>query len=862
MGMNPPISPSSKGAMASHKNGVPQGASGEGEWFKGEVKQKESNPIHNTTTSADRVVAPDIKRLPDQTSKSTELDFSLGSNDKIWTNWNLPIDLVYERVRSKWYTIFNIALILNLCNAHGGFSFNEEALKQLFEWNGQDVEEASQFDHSFAAFGVEVFSALAATALACAFLMGNNAFVSRGWLNLSLFLSCCLIFWTIWVSFKYTELSDLAYNITNYLLIVPQLIPISMALCCGFKGYFVARGRATRNHLKSFFRKDHKMEEIPQTYLFGTCCKWWTEGYTNVPGEVPSHPHNQDFQEDRFLQLHHIEEKDYTWQEKLRKKLFDIVAPTADALYAVPTFVLLAVIVSIAFAFPLILSYFITSQESDRAIFSFDQRDKLLDRHNTLSVINNIITQGQNLLEGGPCTLAIDLMGSSSYFCTYYTDIRFSPDSTDCTIRTTDKIKIPITDTELSLGEMGDMVCVGANAYVCGDESSGDESGRREEEDEEVCDPCVRLRSYYKDFHEVVDYVERIIQGWVDCYDTAYWAAALTRAGGAICLVLIFLRSFCRIMMRIRKGTQAGHDPSFDEHHLLEARFAAQFFGMATSQITLAPIVPAFLIYIVIVLSKGPVISDLMSQYWPFLLALIFIAAVEWTFAKTFLNNAACRGLTITNPMLFAIIFLPASFLFYIVGALYFFMRMGFLLGLSFMALFQFEYTIFNKDWCSWDICYRGMNTTAMLLNNVQNPVLQAVTTTWLTDVRKIQDMNAKEKSKHMKRQQIQNRLWLWVMLSKDEQRDGTVEGMGMPTLKAQRSHNLVKDEHSHHEENPNATFWFKEQPSWLSDSCWPQGCKEEPGSGRTQQVMQQVELNRLSAKKDQIEQCNKTVSV
>ena len=30
-------------------------------------------------------------------------------------------------------------------------------------------------------------------------------------------------------------------------------------------------------------------------------------------------------------------------------------------------------------------------------------------------------------------------------------------------------------------------------------------------------------------------------------------AAALTRAGGAICLVLIFLRSFCRIMMRIRK---------------------------------------------------------------------------------------------------------------------------------------------------------------------------------------------------------------------------------------------------------------------------------------------------------------------
>ena len=82
-------------------------------------------------------------------------------------------------------------------------------------------------------------------------------------------------------------------------------------------------------------------------------------------------------------------------------------------------------------------------------------------------------------------------------------DIRFSPDSTDCTIRTTDKIKIPITETELSLGDLGDMVCVGANDYVCGDDSSGDESGRREEEAEEVCDPCVRLRSYYKDFHEV-----------------------------------------------------------------------------------------------------------------------------------------------------------------------------------------------------------------------------------------------------------------------------------------------------------------------------------------------------------------------
>ena len=99
--------------------------------------------------------------------------------------------------------------------------------------------------------------------------------------------------------------------------------------------------------------------------------------------------------------------------------------------------------------------------------------------------------------------------------------------------------------------------------------------------------------------------------------------------------------------------------------------------GMATSQITLAPIVPAFLIYIGIVLSKGkqllrrftrfaafpwhqpvnsvndagPVINDLLGQYWPYLLALIFIAAVEWTFAKTFLNNAACRGLTVTNPL-------------------------------------------------------------------------------------------------------------------------------------------------------------------------------------------------------------------
>ena len=81
--------------------------------------------------------------------------------------------------------------------------------------------------------------------------------------------------------------------------------------------------------------------------------------------------------------------------------------------------------------------------------------------------------------------------------------IRTTPSSTDCTIRTTDQITIPITNTVMTLGEMGDMVCVGANAYVCGDESSGDESGRREEEDEEVCDPCVRLRSYYKDFHEV-----------------------------------------------------------------------------------------------------------------------------------------------------------------------------------------------------------------------------------------------------------------------------------------------------------------------------------------------------------------------
>ena len=73
-------------------------------------------------------------------------------------------------------------------------------------------------------------------------------------------------------------------------------------------------------------------------------------------------------------------------------------------------------------------------------------------------------------------------------------------------------------------------------------------------------------------------------------------------------------------------------------------------------------------------------------------------------------------------------------------------------------------------------------------------------------------------------------------MLSNDEKRDGS-EGMGKPTLVAQRSHNLVKDEDSHHAENPNATFWFKEKPSWLSDSCWPKGYKEEPGSGRTQQV-------------------------
>ena len=64
-------------------------------------------------------------------------------------------------------------------------------------------------------------------------------------------------------------------------------------------------------------------------------------------------------------------------------------------------------------------------------------------------------------------------------------------------------ITIPITESEYSLADLGDMVCEAANDYVCGEESSGEESGRREEEEEEICDPCVRLRKYYKDFHEV-----------------------------------------------------------------------------------------------------------------------------------------------------------------------------------------------------------------------------------------------------------------------------------------------------------------------------------------------------------------------
>ena len=50
--------------------------------------------------------------------------------------------------------------------------------------------------------------------------------------------------------------------------------------------------------------------------------------------------------------------------------------------------------------------------------------------------------------------------------------------------------------------------------------------------------------------------------------------------------------------------------------------------------------------------------------------------------------------------------------------------------------------------------------------------------------------MKPEDKSRHMKRQQFKNRIWLWVMLSNDEKRDGS-EGMGKPTLVAQRSHNL-----------------------------------------------------------------------
>ena len=109
--------------------------------------------------------------------------------------------------------------------------------------------------------------------------------------------------------------------------------------------------------------------------------------------------------------------------------------------------------------------------------------------------------------------------------------------------------------------------------------------------------------------------------------------------------------------------------------------------------------------------------------------------------------------------------------------------------------------------------------------------------------------MNAEEKSRHMKREQFKNKIWLWVMLSNEDHG---------PALRAQRSHNLVVDHDSHHAENPNELFWCAEKPSWLPDSCWPQGYKEEPGSGDGSGdidpagATQQMEFNELNAKKEQ----------
>ena len=121
------------------------------------------------------------------------------------------------------------------------------------------------------------------------------------------------------------------------------------------------------------------------------------------------------------------------------------------------------------------------------------------------------------------------------------------------------------------------------------------------------------------------------------------------------------------------------------------------------------------------------------------MLAIVLIAAVEWLFAKTVINNLACRGLTVTNPVLFAAIFVPSCFLFYLVGAFYIFIRLALLTTFGFLSLFQFEHTIFSADWwplaaavvsllrvcvrCSWDISYRGLQTTVQLLNNIQVPL-------------------------------------------------------------------------------------------------------------------------------------------
>jgi len=218
----------------------------------------------------------------------------------------------------------------------------------------------------------------------------------------------------------------------------------------------------------------------------------------------------------------------------------------------------------------------------------------------------------------------------------------------------------------------------------------------------------------------------------------------------------------------------------------------------------------SFLLYVFVVLCSGPVIRDLIEAYWEVALAIVVIAAVEWTFSKTVINNLACRGLTVTNPVLFAAIFLPSCFLFYLVGALYIFVRLALLTTFGFLSLFQFEHTIFSADWCSWDISYRGLQTTVQLLNNIQNPHLTACSSQWIASVRNIQNMPPEEKAQYIRKEQWRNRISLWCLLTK------------RPELRKYRGHNIEKSHDHHHEENPNATFWCSERPARCPDGCWP----------------------------------------